>query len=80
MPANGPTLLLLTIGAIGVLLFLILYVRLHAFLGLMICAMGLGLAGGMDPAKVLKSIQTGFGEALGFIAVVVGLWLIHRRG
>jgi len=79
MPANGPTLLLLTISAIGVLLFLILYVRLHAFLGMMICAMGLGLACGMNSAKVLKSMQSGFGEALGFIAVVVGLGAMIGR-
>jgi gluconate transporter len=79
MPANGPTLLFLTFGAIGLLLFLILYVRLHAFLGLMICAMALGLSGGMAPATVLKSIQSGFGEALGFIAVVVGLGAMIGR-
>ena len=79
MPANGPTLLLLTFGAIALLLFLILYVRLHAFLGLMLCAMALGLACGMSPSTVLKSIQTGFGEALGFIAVVVGLGAMIGR-
>jgi gluconate transporter len=35
--------------------------------------MALGLAAGMAPQAVLKSIQAGFGDALGFIAVVVGL-------
>ena len=79
MPANGPTLLLLTFGAIGLLLFLILYVRLHAFIALMLCAMALGLSGGMAPATVLKSMQSGFGEALGFIAVVVGLGAMIGR-
>jgi gluconate transporter len=34
---------------------------------------------GMSPAKLLKSIQTGFGEALGFIAVVVALGAIIGR-
>ena len=33
----------------------------------------MGLAAGMPAGKVLKSIQAGFGDALGFIAVVVGL-------
>lgn len=70
---SGNTLLLLTLGSIALLLFLILYVRLHAFLALMLTSMALGLACGMDPAKVLKSIQAGFGDALGFIAVVVAL-------
>lgn len=72
-------LLLLTAGAIVLLLVLILAVRLHAFLALLICAMVLGVAAGMPPDKVLKSIQNGFGEALGFIAVVVGLGAMIGR-
>ncbi len=67
------TLLLLTLGAIAFLLFLILIVKLHAFLALVLTSMGLGLAAGMPPVAVLKSIQNGFGEALGFIAIVLGL-------
>ncbi len=72
-------LLLLTAGAIVLLLVLILAVRLHAFLALLISAMALGVAAGMPPDKVLKSIQSGFGEALGFIAVVVGLGAMIGR-
>src|SRR5713101_1967655 len=72
-------LLLLTAGAIALLLLLILVVRLHAFLALLISAMVLGLAVGMPPDKVLKSIQNGFGDALGFIAVVVGLGAMIGR-
>src|SRR5260370_23218547 len=72
MPANGPYLVALTVAAIALLLFLILAVRLPAFIALLISSMALGLAAGMGPQKVLKSIQFGFGDALGFIAVVVG--------
>lgn len=72
MPA-GPQLLYLTLGAIALLLILILWARLHAFVALLLTSMALGLACGMAPAKLLKSIQNGFGEALGFIAVVVAL-------
>jgi gluconate transporter len=75
----GPLLLSLTLGAIALLLFLILYLRLHAFLALMLSSMALGLAAGMEPARVLRSIQSGFGEALGFIAVVVCLGAITGR-
>jgi len=50
----------------------ILAVRLHAFLALVLTSMAMGLAAGMPPDKVLKSIQAGFGEALGFIALVIG--------
>ncbi len=79
MPANGSTLILLTAASIALLLFLILVVKLHAFLGLILTAMALGLSAGMPPDKVLKSIQSGFGEALGFIAVVVGLGAMIGR-
>jgi gluconate transporter len=79
MPVAGPTLLVLTMAAIALLLFLILVVKLHAFLSLLISSMALGLAAGMAPAAVLKSIQSGFGEALGFIAVVVGLGAMIGR-
>ena len=63
----------LTLVAVGLLLILILVVRLHAAVALLITAMALGLAAGMNPPAVLTSIQKGFGEALGFIAVVLGL-------
>ena len=79
MPANGAYLILLTIGAIALLLFLILAVKLHAFLALLLSSMALGLAAGMPPDKVLKSIQFGFGDSLGFIAIVVGLGAITGR-
>src|SRR5579862_7425005 len=72
-------LLYLTIGSVALLLFLILVVKLHAFLALLISSMGLGLATGMPPDKVLKSIQFGFGDALGFVAVVVVLGAMIGR-
>src|SRR6202142_1343337 len=79
MPANGAYLILLTAISIALLLFLILVVKLHAFLALLLSSMALGLAAGMPPDKVLKSMQTGFGDALGFIAVVVGLGAMIGR-
>src|SRR5215467_9603576 len=77
MPANGPYLIALTVGAIALLLILV--AKLHAFLALMISSMALGLAAGMGAQKTLKSIQFGFGDALGFIAVVVGLGAMIGR-
>jgi gluconate transporter len=75
----GPQLLLLTLASIVLLLILILWLRLHAFLALLLTSMALGIAAGMEPLRVLKSIQNGFGEALGFIAVVVALGAIIGR-
>jgi gluconate transporter len=79
MPAHGLYLILITAASIGLLLALILAVKLHAFLALIISSMALGLAAGMPADKVLKSIQVGFGDALGFIAVVVGLGAMIGR-
>ena len=79
MPANGTYLILITTGSIVLLLGLILVVKLHAFLALIISSMTLGIAAGMPAAKVLKSIQFGFGDSLGFIAVVVGLGAMIGR-
>jgi gluconate transporter len=79
MPVAGPGLLVLTVVSILLLLFLILVVKLHAFLAMLISSMTLGLAAGMAPAAVLKSVQSGFGDALGFIAVVVGLGAMIGR-
>ncbi|WP_031498960.1 gluconate:H+ symporter [Bryobacter aggregatus] len=75
----GTPLLLVTLAAVAFLLFLILYLRLQAFLALLITSFALGLAAGMSPAKLLRSIQFGFGDALGFIAVVVALGSIIGR-
>ena len=79
MPAQGPYLIALALGAIVLLLALILAAKMHAFLALLIASMALGLASGMAPQTVLKSIQAGFGEALGFIAVVVALGAMIGR-
>jgi gluconate transporter len=73
MPAHGPYLIALALGSIVLLLALILAAKMHAFLALLVSSMALGLGAGMRPAAVLKSIQAGVGEALGFIAVVVAL-------
>ena len=79
MPANGPYLIVVTVAAIALLLTLIMAVKLHAFLALLISSLTLGLAAGMPPDKLLKSIQNGFGDALGFIVVVVGLGAMIGR-
>ena len=79
MLVTGPSLIILTLAAIALLLFLILVVKLHAFLALLLASLALGLAAGMPAPAVLKSIQTGFGEALGFIAVVIGLGAMIGR-
>ena len=61
MPANGPYLVLVTLASLALLLILILWVKLHAFLSLLLSSRAMGLAVGMAPDKVLK-LQDQFGS------------------
>ncbi len=47
--------------------------KLHPFPALMIGALVLGLWTGADPAQILKSFRTGFGEALANVGVLLAL-------
>jgi gluconate transporter len=77
--SHGAYLVTATVVAVGLLLLLILAAKMHAFLALLISSMALGLAAGMPGAQVLKSIQTGVGDALSFVAVVVALGAMLGR-
>ena len=65
--------LLIAAGGIAVLLAVVLKQKVPAFLALLMVSLGVGIAVGMEPAAVIKSMQNGMGGTLGFVAVVVGL-------
>ncbi|WP_302126719.1 GntP family permease, partial [uncultured Parabacteroides sp.] len=77
--ADPATLLLVTLLAIGLLLMLVLWVKLHPFLSLLITAMFLGIASGMPLERVSAAIQNGLGGTLGFVATVVGIGSIFGQ-
>lgn len=60
-------------ASIAAVVVLVLRFKIQAFLALLIVALGTGLAFGADPQSVLSAIRKGTGEALGFVAVVIGL-------
>lgn len=66
-------LLLITLVAILLLLFLIMRLKIHAFISLLIVSTFVGLGSGMTFQEVIESIQNGMGGILGFIAIIVGL-------
>lgn len=66
-------LIIATVIGIALLLFLIMKVKLHAFVSLLIASLFIGVASGMDPMEIIDVIESGMGGTLGFIAVVVGL-------
>jgi len=62
--------------AILLIVFLILKVRIHAFVALIIACMFVGFSMGMPLAKIGTSIEAGMGGTLGFLATVLGLGTI----
>ncbi len=69
---GGSSMIIALLIGIVVLIFLILKTKVHAFLGLIIAAVIIGLLGGMDPVKIPGSIINGFGGTLGSIGIIIG--------
>ena len=67
------TLLLAVLAGIVLLLLLILYFRIPAFIALLISGITAGLLAGLSGAEVMETVQEGMGSTLGFVATVVGL-------
>jgi gluconate:H+ symporter, GntP family len=66
-------LLLVALVAIVTLIVLIARFRLHPFIALVGVSVATGLAAGLPALDTVKAFQDGVGNALAFIAVVVGL-------
>ena len=67
------SLLLSVLVGIGLLLFLILRLKMQAFIALLISSITVALLAGVAPADTIGLIKKGMGDTLGFVAVVVGL-------
>jgi Gnt-I system low-affinity gluconate transporter len=61
------------VAGIALLLFLIVRVKVHAFVALLIGSLVIGVGAGMPFADVLEAVTTGVGSTLAAIAVLVGL-------
>lgn len=70
--AEGTQMLVALFIGIVLLILLILKTKVHAFLGLIIAAVVIGLLGGMAPTAVPASIISGFGGTLGSIGIIIG--------
>ena len=70
------TLMLAVIAGMAVLLFMILRLKLPAFIALLFAAIITGLLSGMDPSKLMDAVKNGMGGTLGFVATIVGLGTI----
>lgn len=67
------TLIWAILAGIALLLFLILKLRIQAFIALLIASIAVGILSGMPPLEIVDTIKSGMGSTLGFVAVVVGL-------
>jgi len=72
-PVHGSMLLVYAVIAIGLLILLITRCKVYPFLVLIIVSLLLGLAVGMPMDKIVQAFETGNGNTLGHIAIVVGL-------
>lgn len=72
-------LILAPLFGIALLLYLVIRIKLNAFISLLIASIFTGIAAGMPPSLVIESIQQGMGGTLGFVATVVGLGAIFGQ-
>lgn len=66
-------LLLAVLTGIALLLFLILRLKIQAFLALLIVCIVVGMMAGLPALEILDTMKEGMGNTLGFVATVVGL-------
>ncbi|KRE27200.1 permease [Mycobacterium sp. Soil538] len=79
-PAYGTaTLLLIAAGAVALLLFLIIKVKLHAFVALVLVSLLTALAAGIPVADVPAALSSGFSSTLGSVALLVGFGVMIGR-
>ena len=64
----------LAIVIVGILLLVLLigYFKINAFIAFVVVSIGIGLAEGMPATAVSKAIQTGIGNILGFLVIILG--------
>ncbi len=74
MPAADPTpLLIVAFLGVSLVVVLITWLRMPAFLALATGSLFVGLAARMPLAEIPRAFQSGVGDTLGFVAMVIGL-------
>ena len=72
-------IILIVVVGVSCLLMMVLRFKLNAFIALLITAILMGVLSGMELTSIIKSIQNGMGNTLGFVAIVVGLGAIFGQ-
>lgn len=77
-PWDGHDTLVIVMAAIGIaiVVVLIVWLKIHAFLALTIAALFVGLTSGIEVEKVTASYEAGVGGVLGYVGVLIALGAI----
>ncbi|MEB3356155.1 MAG: gluconate:H+ symporter [Synechococcales bacterium] len=67
------SLVFVAVFGIALLLFLVIVLRLQAFVALLVSSFVVAMIGGIPPGEIVDVIQEGMAGTLGYIAIVVGL-------
>lgn len=60
-------------SSIALIIFLIMKVRVHAFIALIVACFVVGFGAGMPATKIVESLEAGIGGTLGFLIAIIGL-------
>ena len=71
--SNSTYLLTVAFCAIATLLFLIMKLKVHAFVSLILVSLGTALATGINIDNIVPTMMSGFGGTLASVALLVGL-------
>ena len=73
------TILIIVVSAVLLLLYMVLKLKISAFIALLLVSVFVGIATGMPLSSITMSIQEGMAGTLGFVATVVGLGAIFGQ-
>lgn len=68
---QGPLLLLIILMGVAFIVLASTRLKLHPFLSLLIAAFGVGIAAGLPLDEVVKAVNGGFGNLMGYIGIVI---------
>lgn len=72
-------IIFLVASSVTILLLMVLWLKINAFISLIITSVYVGILSGMPISDIPASIQKGMGATLGFVAVVIGLGAIFGQ-
>jgi Gnt-I system low-affinity gluconate transporter len=74
-----PYIVFIVVSGVTLLLLLVLWLKVNAFISLIVTSVFVGILAGMPLSAITTSIQNGMGGTLGFVATVVGLGAIFGQ-